>query len=164
MFFLHMTEDKVVLYNPTPPSHLLFCNHKTQRTGGGRAGCKKCSVQQPRAGGATHVFILSYPMSKQHLQRKRSNWGSKLFCKLDLQPLLVVKELTLYDLSFKLLHSSFFRNMLPKLIRLLKVKQRLSLDPLSGNDIPAHRYAVFRIEVSAMLYIFFNIQAFKYRV
>lgn len=54
--------------------------------------------------------------------------------------------------------------MLQKLIRLLKVKQRLSLDPVSGNDIPAHRYAVFRIEVSAMLYIFFNIQAFKYRV
>ena len=96
-------------------------------------------------------------MSKQHLQRKRSNWGSKLFCKLDLQPLLVVKELTVYDLSFKLLRSSFFRNMLQKLIRLLKVKQRLSLDPISGNDIPAHSFAVFRIEVSAMLYIFFLI-------
>ena len=131
---------------------------------GGRAGYKKWAVQQPRAGGATHVFITSYPMSKQHLQRKCSNWASKLFCKLDLQPLFVVKELTVYDLSFKLLPSSFFRNMLQKLICLLKVKQRLSLDPISGNDIPADRYAVFRIEVRAMLYIFFNIQAFKYRV
>ena len=37
-------------------------------------------------------------MSKQYLQRKRSNWASKLFCKLDLQPLLLVKELTVYDL------------------------------------------------------------------
>lgn len=46
--------------------------------------------------------------------------------------------------------------MLQKLIRLLKVKQRLSLDPISGNDIPADRYAVFRIEVSAMLHLFFQ--------
>jgi len=94
-------------------------------------------------------------MSKQHLQRKCSNWASKSFCKLNLQPLFVVKELTVYDLSFKLLHSSFFRNMLQKLIRLLKVKQKLSLDPVSGNDIPADRYAMFRIEVSAMLHILF---------
>lgn len=41
------------------------------------------------------------------------------------------------------------RNMLQKLICLLKVKQRLSLDPISGNDIPADRYAVFRIEPDA---------------
>ena len=45
--------------------------------------------------------------------------------------------------------------MLQKLIRLLKVKQKLSLDPVSGSDIPADRYAVFRIEVSAVLHIFF---------
>ena len=53
------------------------------------------------------------------------------------------------------IHLSSFRNMLEKLSRLLKVKQRLSLDPISGNDIPADRYAVFKIEVSAMLYFFF---------
>ena len=52
--------------------------------------------------------------------------------------------------------------MLQKLIRLLKVKQKLSLDPVSGNDIPADRYAVFRIEVSAVLHIFFLIFRHSY--
>ena len=73
-----MTEDKVVHHNPTPPP--IYCSvtikHKGQ-VGEGQGKGKKCAVQHHRAGGATHVFILSYPMSKQHLQRKRSNWTSK---------------------------------------------------------------------------------------
>lgn len=41
------------------------------------------------------------------------------------------------------------RHLLERLSRLLKVKQRLSLDPVSGNYIPVDKYAVCKIEPDA---------------